>query len=327
MSQQTVSLKFPAIAGTKYRALLTDAGFDFRSAPHADWQARGDAIITLYTSGKLVIQGQHVDAWVLAAEELGGSVKKWAGAPRETDATAPTDGGAAAPVSVPDGAGRFAAAIAKLPAPTPDAWIGIDEAGKGDYFGPLVTAAARVETSQLPLLAELGVGDSKALTDKRVLAIAAELRHVVPFEKVVLLPSKYNDLYARIGNLNKLLAWAHATAAEGLLEKGTTAELILSDQFAKRDLISSRLKERGKQLRFTQRTRAEEDPAVACASIFARSEFLHRMRSLSDEHGIELPKGAGPPVLAAGRRYVAERGFTHLGQIAKLHFKTTTQLG
>ena len=334
MSQQTVSMKISATAGSSLKQQLAACDFSFASAAYAHWQARGDAIVTYYQSGKLVLQGKHVEPWVLAVEELGGTVSKWAGQPRDgasaptADATSKGAAGSKKPVAGdgPNTGTRFDAAIAKLPKPYPTAWIGIDETGKGDYFGPLVVVAARVELEQLPLLAELGVGDSKRIPDSKILKLAAQLKAIVPFEKVVLMPPAYNALYGKIGNLNKLLAWAHATAAEGLLENGTTAELILSDQFSKADIISSRLKERGKQLRFTQRTRAEEDPAVGCASIFARAEFLYRMKQLSEETGVEIPKGAGSPVLSVGRSLVASRGGQVLDSIAKLHFKTTGQL-
>ena len=220
----------------------------------------------------------------------------------------------------------YSSALEKLPSPLPSAWIGIDEAGKGDYFGPLVVAAARVELEQLPLLRQLGVGDSKTLSDKKAHAIADELKHFVPHHVLRLMPPKYNELYARIGNLNHLLAWAHATVAENLLEQEVTAELILSDQFSKVNLVQSRLKARGRALTHIQRTKAEDDPAVACASIFARSAFLRGLEQLGREVGIPLAKGAGPPVIAAGRAFVQARGAEALGQVAKLHFKTTQSL-
>lgn len=319
MAARTVTLKLPRQAWAPLRAHFDEAGFEFRRVDHAEWQARGDCIATLYSSGKLVLQGASIDAWELLAEELGASATKRTGP--AADAREPADVvPGAAPVT------RFADAIARLPRPRPTAWIGIDEAGKGDYFGPLVVAAARVHVDQLPLLAELGVGDSKGLSDKKVLALARELQHVVPNKRLVLMPPRYNELYGRIRNLNKLLAWAHAACAENLLETGVEAELILSDQFASTDLITPRLKERAKALRFVQRTRAEEDPAVACASIFARAEFLRRLDVLSKEVGVTLAKGAGPPVLAAGREYVGRLGAAALGDVAKLHFKTTQSL-
>lgn len=313
----TATLKIPTSAASPLRIALSDLEFAFRDVDHAFWQARGDATITFYRSGKVVVQGKQIEAFVSVVEDLGGTLSKWAGprlATTDDDAEEPSNGCPSTP---------FAAAIAKLPEPRPTAWIGIDEAGKGDYFGPLVTVAARVSDDQLPLLAELGVGDSKRIADKKIRKMAAELRHVVPCRRVTLMPPKYNELYASFGNLNKMLAWCHATAAESLLEDGVDAELILSDQFSKSNLVERALKDLGRQRRFVQRTKAEEDPAVACASIFARSEFLDRMDALEAEHGVSLHKGAGSPVLADGRQLVAKLGTDALGSVAKLHFKTT----
>lgn len=315
-------MKLPRGSFGDLRAAFADAGYEFRDVAHAAWQARGDTVATLYKSGKLVLQGRAVDVWVLAAEELGGTVvKRSGGGAGPSTSRSPSSVGAR-----PEGSGPFAGALAKLPEPRPASWIGIDEAGKGDYFGPLVVAAARVEDKDLALLAELGVGDSKRISDKKVHGIAKDIAQVVPHHVLVLMPERYNDLYERIGNLNRLLAWAHATVAENLLESGTSAELILSDQFSKADLISSRLKERGKQCRFFQRTKAEDDPAVGAASIFARSAFLRGLERLESANGVALAKGAGAPVVAAGHTLVADHGPAVLGRVAKLHFKTTRTL-
>ncbi len=316
MAQSTVSIRLAKTRADEVRRLLDAAGFELRSAPHAFFQGRDpNAIITFYRSGKVVLQGRGIDAWVLALEELGGAVRKRAGGDSQVEL----------PTSVEGDATPFAAALAKLPNPTPTAWVGVDECGKGDYFGPLIVAAARVDASQLPLLAELGVADSKALTDKKIRAIEKDIAAVVPFACVVLMPPKYNDLYGKIGNLNRLLAWGHATAAENVLEQAD-AELILSDQFAKANLIGPKLKERGKRCRFVQRTKAEDDPAVACASVFARAEFLRRMEQLERDHDVKLHKGAGSPVLAAARKIVKEHGADALGNLAKLHFRTTQKV-
>ena len=300
-AQQTFTLKLPAARASEILAQLELAGLSASDAPHAFWRAKGaGATITFYKSGKLVLQGAAAADW---ATEISG---------------APPPG---APGSVP-----FAEGVAKLPAPAPGAWIGVDETGKGDYFGPLVVVAARVEMTQLPLLAELGVADSKSLTDRVIKRIAGELKAVVPHHKLVLMPAKYNPLYERIGNLNRLLAWGHGTVAENLLER-VDAELILSDQFTKSDLVRRALKERGRAIRFHQRTRAEDDPAVASASILARAELLWRMAELEKTFGVRLPKGAGSPVLSAGRQIVREHGPALLPNVAKLHFRTTQQIG
>lgn len=203
--------------------------------------------------------------------------------------------------------------------------IGVDESGKGDYFGPLVVAACYVGPEHL---AELeGVRDSKKLTDKLALKLSDQIRRACPHKILTIGPAKYNQLYDQMGrNLNKLLAWAHARAIEDLLER-QDASLIISDEFAKGGgAVKARLFERGKAVRFESRVRAEEDLAVAAASVLARAEFLRRLAALGEQFGLELPKGASPLVIAAARRFVALHGREKLSEVAKVHFKTTQQL-
>ncbi len=201
--------------------------------------------------------------------------------------------------------------------------IGVDESGKGDYFGPLVIAACYVGPEHL---AELdGVKDSKKLTDPIALRLAGDIARVCPCAVITINPLKYNELYAKIGNLNKLLAWGHARAIEEVLEKHP-ARLVISDQFADPQLVKSKLFEKGKQVVLESRVRAESDIAVAAASILARAEFLRRLKRLGENFGMTIPKGAGPPVLVAGKQFIAKHGREKLGEVAKLHFKTTLQV-
>lgn len=314
MPQHTRTLRVPPARGASLRELFAADGWDLSDAPHAFFRAKQPgAVVTAYCSGKVLVQGTDIAAALVLLDVDGEQ------APLPGIATPWT-------TSDPHADGPFAAAIARLPPPAPTAWIGIDETGKGDYFGPLVSCAARVSADQLGWLAELGVGDSKKLTDKRVAKLAAQLRDVVPHAIVRVGPARYNELYDEFRNLNRLLAWTHAKAAEELLER-VDAELILSDEFSKKPIVPGYFGERAKALRYAQRPKAEEDPAVACASIFARDAFLRGLERLGREVGVELAKGAGTPVLAAGRRIVAERGREVLAQVAKLHFKTTDQIG
>lgn len=201
--------------------------------------------------------------------------------------------------------------------------IGVDESGKGDYFGPLVVAACYVGPEHL---AELeGVKDSKKVSDQSAARLAARIRKACPHKTVVVGPQKYNELYARMRNLNRLLAWGHARAIEELLAQHP-ASLIVSDQFADPDAVKRRLFELGRKVRLESRIRAEEDLAVAAASILARDEFLRRLRRLSESFEIELPKGAGPQVVVAAKRFVAKHGSERLSEVAKIHFKTTAQV-
>jgi len=202
---------------------------------------------------------------------------------------------------------------------------GTDESGKGDYFGPLVVAAVAADFATASRLADWGVTDSKKLSDGRVRTlarqiVAAEILHAV----VVIGPEKYNQLYARMRNLNRLLAWGHARAIENLLEK-TTVELIIADQFGDAALIERALFERGRQVRLLQMPQGERDVVVASASVVARAGFLHGLQALSEGTGMTLPKGAGPLVDEAAARIIMRFGVDKLGSLAKCHFKNTAK--
>ncbi len=175
-------------------------------------------------------------------------------------------------------------------------------------------------------LAALGVRDSKTLSDGQAERLAGAVRQAYPTAVVAIGPERYNALYAKMGNLNRLLAWAHARVIENLLEQIPGCREAVSDQFGDARVLERALLERGQQIRLTQRPRAESDPIVAAASIVARADFLRRLDALSTRFGMPLPKGAGPPVLVAGRAFVARHGTDALAHVAKLHFKTTHQI-
>ena len=298
MAQTTITLERPPLEAAAVRLALVDEGFVLSEAQYAFFRAkRAGCTITFYTKGKVVIQANDPQQWV--------------------------------PVVAPDQVEKapIEDARKKHPKPPPARWIGIDETGKGDYFGPLVVVAAAVDRDRIGLLAELGVDDSKKITDKRVLELSGQLKTFCKFKKLIVRPERYNPLYEKIGNLNRMLAWGHAASLEDLLEQEPDIGYAISDQFAKsKDTLLRALKPRGKEIRFDQWHKAESDPAVAVASVLARAEFLWQMRRLSREAGQELPKGAGPQVLAAARKLIAREGTEVLGRYAKLHFKTTEQL-
>ena len=201
--------------------------------------------------------------------------------------------------------------------------IGIDESGKGDYFGPLVIAAVFVDATTQGELRLMEVRDSKKISDGRVLEMAIDIKTICPHSVIAIGPQKYNELYAKIKNLNRLLAWGHAKTLENLLERGVTCERAISDQFGDERLILNVLQEKGQKITLEQRPRAESDLAVAAASILARAEFLTRLKRLSSEVGTTLPKGASPAVELAAKMVIKKHGQDRLGTIAKLHFKTT----
>jgi ribonuclease HIII len=203
--------------------------------------------------------------------------------------------------------------------------IGIDESGKGDYFGPLVIAGVRVTPELEPDLRLIGVRDSKCISDGRIFEIAPDIRTLCRHSIVAIGPQRYNELYSRIGNLNRLLAWGHARALENLLEE-SSCPLAISDQFGDERFILNALLQKGQAIRLIQRPKAEEDLAVAAASILARGEFLTRLKRLSQEIGVTLPKGASQAVETAARVVVNKLGQDGLAKVAKLHFKTTQRV-
>ena len=204
--------------------------------------------------------------------------------------------------------------------------IGTDESGKGDFFGPLVVAAFFLPAGQDEVLRELGVKDSKRTSDGRCLEIAGTLRRAYPYHSVVAVgPEKYNELWAKLRNLNRLLAWGHARAIENVLERVPAGKAV-TDQFGDEKFVRQALLKKGRDIELVQMPRAEEDLAVAAASILARAEFLGRLRGLSREFGVELPKGASEQVEAAAVRLVKDKGPDVLEKVAKTHFKTTVRV-
>ncbi len=203
--------------------------------------------------------------------------------------------------------------------------IGIDESGKGDYFGPLVIAGAHVTPDQEAQLRDLGVRDSKTLSDKRAGILAAHIRTLCTTTLVTIGPERYNSLYASLKNLNTMLAWGHARAIENLLET-VTCEQVIADQFGNARFLNNALMQKGRTVKLIQKPRAEQELAVAAASIVARAEFLRRLQDLSSRFAITLPKGASMQVISAGKAFVEQYDAATLSQVAKLHFRTTKKV-
>lgn len=293
MSSRTIVAKLdPAGDGEALRrALAADPAFSPHRNPSARWAFRGEGVVvTLYGSGKCVVQGAGADSF--AERRLGGAPEAAAGPKLEALA---------------------------------DDLIGTDESGKGDYFGPLVTAAVLVPKGQEEVLAALGVRDSKLLGDAAARKAATAIRDGYPNEVVVIGPERYNELYRSFGNLNPLLAWATAKAVAGVVAVHPCRN-VLSDRFGNERLIANAIAKLGLEVNLTQRTKAEVNPAVAAASILARDAFLGHLERLGREIGTKLPKGAGAPVLAAARKLYHDGGREALAKVAKLHFKTTKQV-
>ncbi|MFQ3578399.1 MAG: ribonuclease HIII [Verrucomicrobiia bacterium] len=207
--------------------------------------------------------------------------------------------------------------------------IGIDESGKGDFFGPLVIAAVYTDASITRTLMQAGVMDSKRITsDARIRSLAETIRAAVGRGSAVvsISPAKYNELLARFQNLNRLLAWGHATALEEVLHHIPDCPRAVSDQFADPRLLKSALKERGRAIELVSRTKAESDVAVAAASILAREGLINWLRKASERTGVTLPRGASGQVKEIARRMVEEQGPAALRDLAKTHFRTAHEV-
>ena len=209
--------------------------------------------------------------------------------------------------------------------------IGIDESGKGDFFGPIVAAGVYVNANVVRDLKEAGVKDSKQIkSDKKIAALAKLIREqpgcvysVVPVGN-----EAYNRLYVKMKSVNKLLAWAHARVLENLMEQKhrmkPLPERAISDQFSRsKSTVADALMSLGREIELVQRHKAESDFAVAAASILARDEFVQRLDRAGKQYGITLPKGASDAVIAAGKELVAQHGEEALAKVAKMHFRTS----
>ena len=273
-------------------------GWQFSDLAYGHWKASGSKInVAAYKSGKLTVQGASTADFVLYF--------------LEPEVLHTTGFGYAEP-----------AAVLNSEPITPHG--GIDESGKGDFFGPLVVAGVYTDEEIGAKLAAAGVCDSKLIkSDKKITEIAQKIRAIAPgkFAVVTVGPEAYNRLYKNFGNLNRLLAWGHAKVIEELLERVPECPRMLSDKFGNESLIRNALQTRGRLIKLEQETKAESDVAVAAASILARDGFIRIMAKLSESCGVELPRGAGNNVQAMANE-IAARNPELLQKISKTHFRT-----
>ena len=281
----------------KIRQVVANGNYRLREVSHAVLAAEGNKCqITLYNSGKLLVQGGGAADWVtfVLEPEVLGTARLGYEDVLNPEAIAPH--------------------------------MGVDESGKGDFFGPLVIAAAYVDPKLVTAFRELNVRDSKTLSSDRVAEkMADDIRRLLGrrFSLVVIGPGAYNRLYAQIGNVNRLLAWGHARAIENLLAEVPDCPRALSDQFGPKHRIEHALHKRGLKIKLDQRHKAESDPAVAAASVLARAGFLKGLRELGQRYAITLPKGASDKVQEVAKSLIKKHGPTVLNEVAKCHFKTT----
>lgn len=278
------------------------AAGNYRPARVEHARAAGDRPglrVVLYTSGTCVAQGAGTEEWVrftLEPDILGGAELGYE-------------------------------AELHPAARTPHA--GIDESGKGDFFGPMVIACVYVDEALCASMERMKVRDSKRITSDAVARrMAQELRTLLRgrFAVVTIGPRAYNRLYATLKSVNRMLAWGHATALEELLERVPGCPRAVADQFGPEHQIRRQLKERGRAIELEQRPKAESDLAVAAASILARDGFLAGLERIARDAGLPVPKGASAAVRAAAEVIVRTHGPARLLEVAKTHFRTTDQV-
>lgn len=205
------------------------------------------------------------------------------------------------------------------------ALIGVDESGKGDYFGPLVIAGVYATLEQQEILKQMGVADSKQLRYSQIKKLAPQIKELCQSYVLCLNNTKYNILYERINNLNTLLAKSHIKVIDELVTL-TGCSTALSDQFARKNVLQTELELKGTNVKLLQKTKGESNVVVAAASILARDKYVSYMEAMEKHYGVPLPKGCGPAITAGGRAFVRVYGTSRLHEVAKLHFKTTDYL-
>ena len=206
-------------------------------------------------------------------------------------------------------------------------YIGTDESGKGDYFGPLVVAGVYLGPDTSKILRSTGIRDSKELSDYQIVQIASEIKKntKVVFDIVLISPEKYNQLYTKMGNLNSLMGWAHARVIENLLNKCDAGEVI-SDKFGNEKIILGALQEKGRSINLKQVTKAERFTAVAAASVLARESVINWFRIQSRKYKIEIPKGSSSEVESVAKNLYQKLGEDTLTKLVKFHFKTSNRV-
>lgn len=212
--------------------------------------------------------------------------------------------------------------------------FGVDESGKGDFFGPLCVAGVYINERMVKPWQAAGVRDSKRISgDRRIAELAEVIRETpgVVFAVVPIGNEAYNRLHRAIRSENRMLAWGHARVIENLMLQRHRMDPLpvraISDQFAaEKETVAKALMSLGREIELVQRHKAESDLAVAAASILARDEFVRRLDKLGQQYGLKLPKGASREVEAAGREFITRHGADALPKVAKMHFRTAARV-
>lgn len=282
-------------------AWLKESHYEFREVPYARFAGAKDKLnVVFYNSGKLVVQGKGTQEFVEFVLE---------------------------PEILQEARIGYEAVL------NPDLLLprlGVDESGKGDFFGPLCVAGVYVNAAVVEAWKEAGVRDSKNISSDRKIAALAELIRETPGCVTSVVPignESYNRLYAKMRSVNPLLAWGHARVIENLMlqkhRMNPPPVRAISDQFASdKNTVAKALMSLGREIELVQRHKAEADLAVAAASILARHEFVTRLAALEIQFGMKLPKGASAAVDQAAKDFIGKFGVDGLAKVSKMHFRT-----
>ncbi len=293
--------KLSAAQATALREWLGAHGYEFRDVPYARFAAEKDKTnLVFYESGKLVVQGKGTQEFIEFVLEP--EILKEARVGYET-------------VLNPE---------LLLPR------LGVDESGKGDFFGPLCVAGVYVNESVVRSWKDSGIRDSKNISSDKRIKELAELIRRTPGCVTTVVPignEAYNRLYAKMRSVNTMLAWGHARVIENLMglkhQMNPAPVRAISDQFAaNKETVAKALMSLGRSIDLVQKHRAEDDLAVAAASILARHEFVTRLGGMKKQYGMEFPKGASAAVDEAAKDFIAKQGADNLPKVAKMHFRT-----
>lgn len=297
----TYTSKLTPEQGQKLEQSLQRKGFEFKELAYTKFSAGNDSVkVALYTSGKLVVQGKGTEEFVqfILEPEILGRAEQGYEDVLNPERLAP----------------RF----------------GVDESGKGDFFGPLTIAGVYVNEPMVKDFEAAGIMDSKSISSDRKIAKLAEhiTKHPQCVYTVVPIGNEaYNRLYKTMRSVNKILAWGHARVIENLMGQRHRMDplpiVAISDQFAtSKEVTEKAIMSLGKEIELKQRHKAESDVAVAAASILARHEFVTRLGKLEKTFQLELPKGASKRVDAAAKAFLEKHGEDEFGKVGKLHFRT-----
>lgn len=284
--------------------ILKQKGYSFHSLAYTEFAAVREKVnVTLYRSGKLLVQGKGTQDFVQFVLE-------------------------------PEVIGKAELGYEDILNPerlTPR--LGVDESGKGDFFGPLCVAGVYVNESVVKAFEAEGIQDSKQISsDKQIAQLAKKIFQTpgcVP-TVVTIGNEAYNRLHKRMGSINRLLAWGHARAIEDLMEgkrqMSPPPRFALSDQFAKsKTLTENAIMSAGREIKLIQRHKAETDVAVAAASVIARREFLRRLGKLEKQYRLPFPKGASKTVDDAAKQFLETHSAEEFRKVAKLHFRNAAR--